>query len=277
MKKILVPTDFSDTSKNAAEYAAQMAADIPDCTLVLFNVYDTFVAGSDGSPLTESDDDRKVILNQALTNLSNELKSLAPATIECATVGDNSLVDAIERYVRHEGIHMVVMGITGATPLEQIFMGSNTLQVVSRVVCPVLVVPPRAVYRKINNVMFTCDFKDVENTVPRALIQSVLNDYQPDMKLHVVNVDTEHYVELSEEYKAQREKLDKILKDYNREYYFIRMYDFLDAISQFTTDKNIDLILTIPRKHSFLSGLFKSSHTKKLAYHSHVPLLAVHE
>jgi len=55
------------------------------------------------------------------------------------------------------------------------------------------------------------------------------------------------------------------------------MFDFLDATSNFTVDREIDLIVTVPRKHSFLSGLYKTSHTKKLAYHSHVPVAAIHE
>ena len=95
-------------------------------------------------------------------------------------------------------------------------------------------------------------------------------------QLHIVNVDTEHYVELTDEYKSQRAKLHAMLDGYNPEYYFIRMYDFMDAINQFVADKDIDMIITFPRKHTFLSKIFKSSHTKKLAYHSDVPIVAIH-
>ena len=87
---------------------------------------------------------------------------------------------------------------------------------------------------------------------------------------------TKHYVELTDEYQAERAKLDKMVKEYNPEYYFIRLYDFMDAINQFVEDKNIDMILTIPKSHSFLSNVFKTTHTSKLAYHSHVPIVAVH-
>jgi nucleotide-binding universal stress UspA family protein len=51
----------------------------------------------------------------------------------------------------------------------------------------------------------------------------------------------------------------------------------MDAVNQFVEDKEIDLIITVPKKHSFLSNIFRSSYTKKLAYHSHVPIIAVHE
>jgi nucleotide-binding universal stress UspA family protein len=191
-----------------------------------------------------------------------------------AEEGD-SLVNSVERYVRHNGIDVVIMGITGATRLEQIFMGSNALNMARQGVCPVIIVPPNATFKKIQNVMLASDFKNVKNTTPVAQIKNILDIFKPN--LHIVNVDSEHYVELTPEYKSERAWLEKTFADYNPQFYFIRMYDFLDAMSNFASDHNIDLIVTVPRKHSFLSGLYKSSHTKKLAYHSHVPVVAIHE
>lgn len=275
MKKFLVPTDFSDTSKNAARYAAQMLDGKDDVQMILYYVYDSFTAGTDGSPLNEDDKDRMVILNQALDNLKAELQTVSRVHIETRTESGSSLVDNVDRVIRHNKIDMVVMGITGANPIEQIFMGSNTLKLVDLGLCPVMIIPPNAKYRTIRNVGLCSDFKEVETTVPLEPIRSVLELFKPS--LHVINVDSEHYVDLTEEYKVQRAKLEEKLKDFNPQFYFIRMYDFLEAISQFTTDKNIDVLLTVRKKHSFLSGLFKTSHTRKLAYHMHVPLVAVHE
>ena len=275
MKKFLVPTDFSDTAKNAARYAAQLAADVAGSTIILYNVYDKIALGSDSSPLTETDQDRQTIYNHALENLKNDIAASGQVNIEYVAEQGSSLTDNIRRYVRHHGIDMVIMGITGSSRLSQIFMGSNALNLVNADVCPVMIVPPDAQYKQIKNVLFASDFKDVATTTPIAQIKKVLDIFKPT--LYIVNVDTEHYVELTEEYKAERSKMETMFKDYNPEFFFIRMYDFLDAISSFTTDRNIDIILTVPRTHNFLAGLFTTSHTKKLAYHSHVPIVAVHE
>jgi nucleotide-binding universal stress UspA family protein len=275
MKKLLVPTDFSDTSKNAALFAAQMAADIQNAKIILIHVSDKITGGSDGSPLTEDDDDRRVILTEALSQLKNELLAVAQAPIEFAMEKGTSLVETLTRYVRHQAIDMVVMGITGATRLEQIFMGSNTLDMAKEGVCPVLIIPPDAKYRKIKNVVLASDFKEIETTIPVAPLKATLDLFKP--ALHIVNVDSEHYVELTDEYKAERKKLEVMLKDYSPEFSFIRQYDFFDAISQFVDDRNIDLIVIVPKDRSFVPSLFKTSHTKKLAYHSHVPIVAIHE
>jgi nucleotide-binding universal stress UspA family protein len=238
-------------------------------------VSDKITGGSDGSPLTEDDDDRRVILTDALSQLKDELLAVAQAPIEFVMEKGSSLVETLTRYVRHQAIDMVIMGITGATRLEQIFMGSNTLDMAKEGVCPVMIIPPDAKYRKIKNVVLASDFKEIETTIPVAPLKATLDLFKP--ALHIVNVDSEHYVELTDEYKAERKKLEVMLKNYSPEFSFIRQYDFFDAISQFVDDRNIDLIVIVPKDRSFMPSLFKTSHTKKLAYHSHVPIVAIHE
>ncbi|HRE51242.1 MAG TPA: universal stress protein [Flavitalea sp.] len=274
MKKFLVPTDFSATAKNAARYAVQLASNVAGSTIILYNIYDKLAVGSDGSPLTESDDDRKIVLNQALANLEIELHELANVDISYVAEEGSSLVENVDRYVRHNGIDIVIMGITGATQLEQIFVGSNAINMARQGSCPVIIVPPNGRFKEVKNVLLASDFKNVSTTTPFAQIKGVLDIFKP--QLHIVNVDSEHYVELTQEYKQERAKLESQFQAYNPEFYFIRLYDFLDAISNFTVDKNIDLIITVPKKQSFLTSLFKTSNTKKLAYHSYVPIVAIH-
>ena len=138
-----------------------------------------------------------------------------------------------------------------------------------------IIVPQHSRFKGVKNVLLASDFKNVDKTIPAAPLKKVLDLFKAN--LHIVNVDDEHYVEITEEYKAERAKLETMLQPYNPQFYFIRLFDFVEAVNQFVEDKEIDLIVTIPRRHSFLGKVFKSSYTKKLAYHSHVPLIAVHE
>lgn len=274
MKKFLVPTDFSDTSKNAARYAVRMLEGKPGVQITLYYVFDT-PSGTDGTLLTEDDLDRQTILGRALGSMKDELTAIGNVKIETVAEQGSSLIENIERYVRHHGIDMVIMGITGATKVEQIFIGSNTLKLVKEGVCPVMIVPPDAQYQEIREVALTSDFKDVDSTIPVSPIKALLDLFRPT--LYVINVDSEHYVEITEEYKEERAKLERHFSNYNPQFAFIRLFDFLDAINNFTRDHEIDLIVTVPRKHSFLGNIFKMSHTKKLAYHSSVPIVAIHE
>jgi hypothetical protein len=65
MNNLIVPIDFSETSKNAARYAAHLSTLVPDAHLILYNVFDTLEYGSDSSPLGtdgEEDASRKAIV-----------------------------------------------------------------------------------------------------------------------------------------------------------------------------------------------------------------------
>jgi len=119
------------------------------------------------------------------------------------------------------------------------------------------------------------DFENVRLTTPSGPIKTILEMFRP--MLHVVNVNSEHYVALTEKYQKERAIMLEMFSDYSPEFYFIGMTDFFEAIEQFIVDKNIDILITIPRRHAVLSGILKGHHTKKLAYHTRIPLLAVHE
>jgi len=275
MKTFLVPTDFSETSKNAARYAANIAKQYMDVHIILYNVSDKMATGSDSSPVEDDNHSRNKIMVLALESIKNDLSNITSCKITTVAEEDSSFIDALERFSRHHSVDIIIMGITGSTRLEQILMGSNTLKIVERNTCPVMIVPPLALFKGIQDIMLTSDFKDVERTTPIKPLQKLLSLFKAN--LHVVNVDDEHYVELTDEYKAERSKLEVILKGYNPQFYFIRLFDFVDAVNQFVEDREIDLIVTIPRRHSFLGKMFKTSYTKKLAYHSHVPIIAIHE
>jgi nucleotide-binding universal stress UspA family protein len=209
----------------------------------------------------------------ALESVKREITSITSARISLVAEESNRFLDTLEKYVRKNNIQLIIMGITGSTRLGQIFMGSNTLNIVKRGIVPVIIVPPHAHSESAKNVMLLTDFKDIENTIPLDTVKTVLDLFRP--RLHIVNVDHEHYVQVTEEYKSERGKVETMLKDYQPEFYFIRLFDFMDAINQFVLDNKIDLILTFPRKHSFLSNIFKTTNTTQLAYHSHVPIVAI--
>lgn len=261
MKTVIVPVDFSATSVNAAHYAAKLLERSYDTGLILYHMYEK--------------KDHEASANKELEGLKNELARTSPLRIETIAVHGGDLIDEIERVVHHRHSSLVVMGITGRTGLEQVFIGSNTLKLIERNITPVLVVPPGAAFKDVKNVALTSDFKDVRMTTPSVPIKSLLELFRP--VLHIVNVDSGHYVSITEEYQKEKAILQQMFSDYRPEFYFIGRYDFFEAIQQFTNDKSIDILITIPRRHSFWNGIFKGHHTKKLVYHSHVPVLAVHE
>ena len=268
MKKFLVPLDFSDASINAAEYAVALTREIPEAEVILYNVYSRISLPA--LPSKEENSRQKVSENEL-----NEIKSkISEGRQNISTVvEEGSFVELLSEYVLGQAIDMVIMGITGSSRIKQVFMGTNTLNVIRQADCPVMIVPGEAKYTGLKKVVFTSDFKDVARTTPFVSLKNILDTFKP--ALDVLNVDSEHFVELTPEYKIEKETMEDKLSSYHPKYSFLRSYDFLEGISSFVETREIDAIITVPRKHSFLSQLFKTSHTKKLAYHSRVPIIAV--
>lgn len=264
MTTIIVPTDLSQVADNAARYAAQMVKGIYDVNFILYHVY-------------ENDEDKETA-NILMDRLKEELQSRHMIKVEIRMEEGGDLIENVEKQARHFDAQLIVMGITGKTgksKLEQVFMGSNTLKMIERNVCPVLVVPSTAQYFEIKNVCLLSDFKDVETSMPEAPIKNVLNLFRP--ALHIVNVNSEHYVSLTPEFMAERGRLLDKFKEYRPEFYFIGTFDLVETAQTFVADKNIDMLITVPRNHSFFGSLFKTSNTKKLIAESTIPILAAHE
>lgn len=272
MKKIIAAVDFSEPSVNAAKYAIQLASDITDSTVTLYYVYETIVAGSDGTPLLIDPDARKNMAIAALSNLKRELGSIAGVPID-VVAEEGSLASTLEKYVKHNHADLIVMGITGSSKLEQLIIGSNTLNVISKDICPVFIIPGTAVYQKIKNVILTSDLKNVEATTPVKPLKKFLDILQP--QLYVLHITSEQTA-LPDEDKKESKKLEQLLQSYNPQYFSLLEENFTEAIDKFAIEHHADIIITVPRKHSFLGSLFKSSNTKKLAYQSRLPILALH-
>lgn len=276
MKTIIVPTDFSTTSKNAVEYAARFAEAAGEAQLILFYEYDSLAVGSDSSPVSDDPKSSRIIAETALQNLKAETIPSPAAGVEVilTAVEGNSFLDSLVHEIRVTKADLVIMGITeDSNALDQLLTGSNTLKLVNRQVCPVLIVPSTAVFEGISNVLFAADYKKGNLGTAFTRIQSLLDIHNPFV--HIVNVD-DMDIQTQEGFEEQKSVLEIFFHDYQHEYYFLRQPDFTKGINVFVSDKGIDLVIVISKDHSFPASLFQINHTKQLAYHSKVAVLAVH-
>lgn len=268
MKKFLVPVDFSDTSVNAAKYAVALSNDVPESEIILYHVYSRI---SFATLTSKEEGSRQNVTEQELNKIKEKIGAGKDNVSVAAEEG--SFVESTIEYALGNDIDIIIMGITGSSRITQVFMGTNTLNVIRHSECPVMIIPAEAEYTGLKKIVLTSDFKDVARTVPFVSLKKVLDIFHP--KLDILNVDSEHYVELTPEYKIEREAMEEKLSAYNPQFFFLRSYDFLEGISSYVDTEEMDAIITVPRKHGLLSQLFKTSHTKKLAYHSRIPIIAV--
>lgn len=275
MQTILIPTDFSATAQNAANYAIGLGKQLMVNKIVLLHCWQPIMVGDPiwSAPIADLNTDKELIEAQ-LAAEKKRLQYLSPIHVEINTAfTTGSLVHAVEEYCKNNQVHCIVMGITGGDLLTEKLIGSNALNLANEIKIPLVIVPAKAVYSFIDHVLLLSDFKDTNATLPAKTMEAVLSYLRP--KISVVHFDPAYNRDTEN---MQREKLalDKMIEEYTRNYHYFVRPDLEDAVNEFCDINKIQLMIMIPKKHNWFERLFSASHTKAMAFHANIPLLIVH-
>lgn len=275
MKTIIIPTDFSPVATNAMNYGIDMAKAI-HASVLLYHVYQVPVSISDTPVLLLSVDDLKKNAEEKIAALKAQAEHIVSGSIKIyAETQLGNVADEVENLCKRINPFAVVMGTKGHSGIEKVVFGSNTISVVKHLTWPVICIPPGKEYGNgIKKIGFACDFKNVVETTPAHFIKSFVNEFNAE--LHVLNVDHQNK-HFTTEVPQQSALLHTMLEDVKPQYHFIDNKDIEDGINDFAEHNNLDLVITIPKKHKLLEGLFRPSSVKQLVFHSHVPVMCVHE
>lgn len=274
MKTIVVPTDFSSTATNAMEYAVDLAKETGS-SILLFHAYQVPVSMTDVPIVLISVEDLQKNAEFKINEIKKSLETASSGAVKIyaeAKLGDT--VDELAELCNKVKPFAVVMGTKGDTGIERVLFGSTTLKAVKHLNWPVIVVPPGAKYNGIKRIGFACDFKEVVHSTPSGLIKDFVKEFKAE--LHVLNVDYKN-AHFSPDTPEESVLLHTMLEELSPKYDFIEDDNIEAGIENFAKKNNLDLVITIPKKHKLLEGLFKKSHTKDLIIHSQVPIMCVHE
>ncbi|WP_316839392.1 universal stress protein [Pedobacter gandavensis] len=272
-KHILVLTDFSEAADNAATYAALLSRQLKSTKLVLYHSYESILMPSTtgfapvGPGFTESEAGSL----EKITAIKERLvEQVLPETKIEVRNDDRTLVPAVNILVQQLRTGLVVVGMRGKSKLERLIVGSNTLDLAKSCLAPLLVVPPEAVFQKIERVVFACDLKEVYDLTPVHAIKTFVNALQA--KLLILNVDRRNGDFEPDELKQLR-LLHELWDEQQAEYHYIPDDNVTAAIIDFADKKGAQLLITIPKVYGFLEGFFHQSVTNSLANRTHLPLM----
>jgi nucleotide-binding universal stress UspA family protein len=141
LKKVLVPTDFSESAKHAFTYGVSFAREYK-AELVLLHVVENLTVGYASDlfpvPMAEVFQEISGYAKAELAKLAEEARQKGIAVSELVAQGKPSA--EIIRYAAENGVDMIVLGTHGKGMLDQALFGSTTERVVRRAPCPVLTV-----------------------------------------------------------------------------------------------------------------------------------------
>ncbi|MEP7108729.1 MAG: universal stress protein [Ferruginibacter sp.] len=274
MKIIIVPVDFSITSTNAAEFAGNLAA-FYGAEIWLYHAYQIPIALSEFAyPVVDIAEMQKAAeheLGLLKDNTQNKLRRTITiktrAEMNVLQLGLNNLCDELKP-------DMVVMGLSGKNSLTRLIVGSNTIKTVYNLTYPILVVPPKAEFIPVRKIGFACDYRQVEKTTPVTFLKKIVTDFHAE--LHVVNVD-DNYKGPDPDKLIEKFTINDLLSGTKAEFHSIDAGEITDGINWFIDRSKLDWLVVIPKKHRLLENIFKRSHTKELVFHTHIPVLCIHE
>jgi len=280
MKNILLPTDFSNNSLNAMNYAMELFKDTP-CKFYLLNAFK--IPYLTNEELLENDMKQLAKLEKELFDSSKkgmedilkklELKASAAHKFELHS-DYNLFMNSVSNYVKEKNIELIVMGTKGATGAKEIFMGSNTGDVIMKARCDVLAVPENANFEVPKEITFPTDYRIPYRKEDITLLLEITEKYQSNIR---VLLFSDKQV-LDEEQKVNKKSLNNYIKKINTTYHTLTNTDFEVALNCFTQSRgNIDMIAIIAKHYNFFQRLFFKPKVEELSFHTKIPLLVLYK
>lgn len=272
IKRILIPTDYSANAKRSAQIGVLFAKEI-NAEVFIFHGFGLQTIGVAESIAIV--DQIKHDEGKKLDRYVNDLKTEYGEVKIHGILEFGSAVDCIQRIVEEKEIDLIVMGTKGTTDATNTLLGSVASHVVNNVKCPVLIIPKGHHAYNINEILFATDFHFTNNIASYlAPFLSIVEEYQP--YVHIVQFNSERlsgaHVKSVEEL-----KLKGLLRDAKHSFHYVESEDTEEAIFDFAEKNQCDLIVMVTHHYTLWERIFHRSLTKKIALHSEIPLLVLHE
>jgi nucleotide-binding universal stress UspA family protein len=275
MKKILLPTDFSENSKNAIRYALELFEG-HSCEFFFLNVHKVSDFTSDdiytSSPKKTLYEAMVGDNQQRLMNLVAEFEKQYNDYNFHYSVDYDVFTDAINQAVIHNDIDLIVMGTKGATGAKKILFGSNTIHVIRNVNCPVLAIPEGYSYETIKNIVFSYHPND-------RIVADKLKPLQELIKIRNASLKFLEIDEFSSKNSSKEDPtgiLKSIFSDVEHEYFYQEGIPTPMAVNSFEQLIDVQMHATFIERKNFLNRFIFGSETTKISYESIIPLLILH-
>ncbi len=271
MKKIICPTDFSDTAKNAIAYAAKVSQ-LMGAQLTIFSVQNTFdltkleIISRNGLTIEAA----KELLENECREISKTFKISCNAVVQTSIT---SLADTIAE--KAAAFDLIVMGTNGADDIFQFFSGSNAYKATQKLNVPALIIPAGCMYSEIKKIVYAFDYLR-ERKLPLDQLIPIVKGL-PAQLIVLQIMEEAPSVQMEEDLN----ELQIILQHHYEEKVTLQFETIRS--SQITTSINHDIAETHPDalavctiNRNFLESLFHKSVIKNLTNISEYPLMVFH-
>ena len=275
IKKIVCPTDFSDASINAIEYASKLAQ-VFEAELLFVNVQrimQVVAAVSLGEGIGSSAKENALLASKRLSEISAEAnKMFNISTNYEVDITTKSLVQMLSSNEADKTL--IVMGTNGVDDMFQYFFGTDTYQVIKKTNCPVLVVPENATFGSIGKIVFAWDYS-TKSKFSFSLLNDFMKAFDPQFVfLHV----SRNHTEISKDvFKALSDEIVTVLGE-NKKVEFKQLFSdkIPDSINSYMSKSKADMLAITFYDRGLIGNVFHGNVAKELSETANYPILVLH-
>ncbi|HBX63536.1 MULTISPECIES: universal stress protein [Empedobacter] len=275
MKKILFPTDFSETANNAFLYALNLAKSI-DAQVYVLHVYELpMITGSLSAGLIQNV--YETVELGSFDNFKDNIPQLRQIAVENDLneipikfiLEEGNFLYILREIIGEESVDFVVMGTDGNSGIEKMLFGSNTINAITSMKVPILSIPHGMSFKGFKNIGFTTVFDQKDKDALKYLIE-IANRHHA--KIHCMHV--------SKDGKFNQQAMKDWQDQFAGDPIVFEVYhdaDPVNAVLDFIKEKQIDLLTVVSRNKGFFDKIFSPGFTKKIANKNITPLFVFHE
>ncbi len=275
MKRILIPTNFSEL----ADYAYGIAQKIADATGAKLHVL--YIVPAPVNAEFTKEGKLKEVPGYNYNDLYTARDKAMAKLLEWATDKKDyvarvwSTIDHVEHgilnHIQDQSIDLVVMGTEGASGTKELISGSHAQHIVRESPVPVLTLKCDRSGMELNKMVFVSDFLDTSQPVDLSLPKELQKAFNAE--LHLLKINTPSSFDTTREAMrrmracAQANQLDNV------QFHVYCDTDVERGIAHFSADTGIDFVVMGTHQRKGLSRLFQKSISEAVVNHLWQPVL----
>jgi nucleotide-binding universal stress UspA family protein len=276
MRKILIPTDFSENSINALKYALELFKYDFSEFFIMHAYQDDIYADKALMAKETMSEVTKIISGRSKLQLEDILKQIHdtspnPRHTYNIVSSNSMLIDEADKIVDEENIDIIVMGTRGKTNDRKLTFGSHTLQVLRYVQCPVLAIPENYKHIQPRRILFPTDYMIPYKRRELKLLCEMASPYRAMIDML--------YISKSEKLSLRQENNLNFIKELLRKnkinFKTVNDKSKTNAIYTYIKENNIDMLVMVNTRHSFLENILFQSTIDKISLYIDIPFLAL--
>lgn len=270
MKKILVPTDFSDHAYYALKVASQIAKKNGG-EIILLHMLE--LPNQAGDAIGSGHDLPEIMLfkNSAINKLEDLMDDPVLDGIQVSEIIQFELAfDGIMKVSAKNDVDLVVMGSHGASGFKEMFIGSNAEKVVRNSEVPVLIIKKEVGEFNVDKFVFASDFTD-EIKKPFNKVVDFANKFGAELELVMINTPSSF-----KPTRLAQEIMDKFTANFTINKFKTNIYNDVNiesGILNFSNHINADLIGVCTHGRKGIAHFFNGSISEDLVNHAIRPVV----